>query len=187
MSRHRAFIAAALPDAAVQDLQELQQRLKETLPGFHPGLSQNLHLTLLFLGDCTALELAEISRIVLSVGVRNRPCETQIEQLQLFGHGQRKRPLVATLSPTPQLRNLHHDLVGQLADKGEAREARRFRPHLTLGRIRPPLPAKRQLSAFEIAPLRLRLERIGLFTSRLLPQGAEHSLVTEALLTQPEN
>ena len=86
------------------------------------------------------------------------------------------------VNPDPKLELLQHDLARVCGELGYERDARAFRPHITLGRARTPLKAE---AARALATAARAVEYSGaveartvdLMESRLLPTGARYSVV----------
>ncbi len=181
MKTQRAFIAAPLSEEILGRLGELQQQLCAQLPEFRPTAGRNLHLTLNFLDRRSPQELEEISRIMLSIGGQTGSIRALSADLQLLGRKGSKRPLCLGLKAPDALFHLQRRLERQIDSLCGSGPHRSYRPHLTLGRLKP-APGSRLPYALTPEPLELFFDRIGLYSSRLLPQGAEHRLLTEVLL-----
>ena len=177
----RAFIAAPLQPVMTHRLMQMQQALTTALPSFRAMAWQNLHLTLVFLDDQSPEVLEETAKRMLSVGVGMKPFSAPLAGWQLLGRGQRRRPLCLEVAALPQLLELQRRLSDMTARLGIVSERRRYRPHLTLGRMPPPLPRQELLAPLlGEPPQRLEIDRIALYSSQLLPNGAEHKLLAEA-------
>jgi 2'-5' RNA ligase len=96
---------------------------------------ENLHLTLVFLGeieDC-AIEAAHEAFSILRL---NR-ISISLSGLGMFG-GERPRLVYAAVTPSEPLLHLQRKVETAARGTGIKVEARRFVPHVTLGRFRPP-------------------------------------------------
>jgi 2'-5' RNA ligase len=126
----RAFVALPLPAALAERLHVLAQMLP--LPRRVPPV--NLHLTLLFLGEVPAPLLAE-AHLAFST-LRAAPFAIELAGLGLFG-GDRPRSVHVAVRPEPRLDRLQARIETAARRAGLSPEARRFVPHVTLGRFRP--------------------------------------------------
>ena len=136
-----SFLALPLPDAARSAL-AVQQFLLP-LPRKEP--LENLHLTLVFLGEQPEPVLEDIHEALLAL--RSAPFELRLQGLGLFG-GERPHTVWAGVAPSEPLERLQAKTEQVARRAGCTLPGRRFTPHVTLGR----LPA--------LAPdERLRLER----------------------------
>jgi len=181
--RVRAFIAIPLQQDLKNALAALQQRLLSDNPGLKPVASDNLHLTLRFLGDRSQDELADIGRIMLSVGARKRFFNVLLEGLGVFPNQRRPRVLWVGLNPPDEIISLAGLLNENLALLGLPPEPQPFRPHLTLGRFK--YPKQRVISLCPFLSQcygSLKIDRMVLYRSHLTRAGAIHTpLVTAGL------
>ena len=80
------------------------------------------------------------------------------------------------LAPLPdELRRLHSNIEAELEGAGFAREAKRFAPHLTIGRVRDPFKAKpsvENLLAAGFAAETFRASEVIVMRSELHPSGS---------------
>jgi 2'-5' RNA ligase len=137
----RAFLGIEIPPEA-QGALTVQQFL---LPLPRKVEPENFHLTLVFLGDCPddALQLAHDGFETL----RQPGLALQLQGLGLFGKD-KPHTAWAGVAPSPPLMHLQAKVETIARRAGCPIDARRFMPHVMLGRFQPP-------SAPEIA----RLER----------------------------
>ena len=127
----RAFLAIEL-DPALRSALAVQQFL---LPLPRKELVENLHLTLVFLGEQAERKLEEVHE---AIGTLRLPAlSLDLAGLGLFG-GEKVRAVWAGVSPNPQLMRLQEKLETAVRRAGIETEHRRFVPHVTLGRFRPP-------------------------------------------------
>lgn len=130
----RAFLGID-PPPPVRGALQVQQFL---LPLPRKVEAENLHLTLVFLGDCPepALEAAHEGFEAL----REHRFYLSLNGLGLFGKD-KPRVAWAGLAPSPELLHLQAK-VETIARRANCPiEARKFVPHVTLGRFQPPPPA----------------------------------------------
>jgi 2'-5' RNA ligase len=124
----RAFAALALPEPVRFDLTLLQQGLP--LP--RPVPPENLHLTLVFLGELPEPVLHDVD---LAFGAVRAPGFTlTLSGVALFG-GARPRVAYAGAAANPALLHLQAKVETAARSAGVAVEARRYLPHVTLARL----------------------------------------------------
>lgn len=126
----RLFLALDLPDDLRSAL-AVQQFLLP-LPRREPV--ENLHLTLVFLGE-VAQWLAEDLHDAL-MAFRAPALSLEVTGFDLFG-GDRPRLVHAMVHPDPALMVLQSRLATLARRSGAEPEARRYIPHITLGRFPP--------------------------------------------------
>lgn len=129
----RLFLGLDLPDDLRSAL-AVQQFLLP-LPRREPV--ENLHLTLVFLGEVPE-PVAEDLHEALN-DFRAPAFTLTVEGFGLFG-GDRPRLVHAMVHPDPALMTLQSRLAQLARRAGAEPEARRFLPHITLGRFPPPPP-----------------------------------------------
>ena len=129
----RAFLGIELPPTVCGALQ-VQQFL---LPMPRKVDPESLHLTLVFLGDCPepALETAHEG----FQSLRERAFQLSLLGLGLFGKN-KPRAAWAGVSPSPDLLHLQAKVETIARRAGCPIEARKYLPHITLGRFPPPPP-----------------------------------------------
>jgi 2'-5' RNA ligase len=153
----RTFIAIEMP-AAVRDLlADLQQRLDRTLNDAHAGnrvrwtTSQNLHLTLRFLGE-TSDGLRPIVERELASRLQRQPAfALGLHQLGSFPHW--RRPAIVWVDftgATGQLASVQALVETAARTAGFAAEERPFTPHLTIGRVKKDVTAREQQQLGEV-------------------------------------
>jgi 2'-5' RNA ligase len=127
----RAFLGIEIPPE-VRGALTVQQFL---LPLPRKVEPENLHLTLVFLGDSPddALQCAHEGFEAL----REPGFSLQLQSLGLFGKD-RPHTAWAGVAPSPQLMHLQAKVETIARRAGCPIDARRFTPHVTLGRFPPP-------------------------------------------------
>lgn len=123
--RQRLFFAL-WPDPAVRDaLAELARRLSD-----NPVRMDNLHLTLAFLGERTAVERTCAEQAAATLA--GEPFRLSLDYIGAFPRP--RLQWVGTQHCPEALTRLMNGLWGALVPCGIAREERRFVPHVTLAR-----------------------------------------------------
>jgi 2'-5' RNA ligase len=131
----RAFLGIDLPPE-VRGALQVQQFL---LPLPRKVEPENLHLTLVFLGDCPepALEAAHEGFEAL----RAPAFSLALQGLGLFGKD-KPRTAWAGIAPSPDLLHLQTKVETIARRAGCPVDGRKFTPHVTLDRFPPPPPAE---------------------------------------------
>jgi len=137
MARIRTFVAVDLAAGVKARLTALQEQLGRTGAGVKWTRPDNIHLTLLFLGEVEELEVVSICRVVQQRARRHAPFGIDVAGLGAFPNARRPKILWAGITDgAAELRALHTDLEEGLLDLGcYRREDREYTPHLTLGRL----------------------------------------------------
>jgi RNA 2',3'-cyclic 3'-phosphodiesterase len=185
----RLFVAIDLGEEARRALtgaQEAGRRAGLPVRWVAPG---GAHLTLKFLGSTDRALVGPIGTALGAVAARHRPLSLRTGPPGAFPNPRRPRVLWLGLDGAlDRLAALQGDVEDALADLGFPREARAFRPHLTLGRAREgaawPGPDA-FAAAFAGVPkvaAPLPVERIHLMRSELGPGGARYTTLHDAPL-----
>jgi 2'-5' RNA ligase len=176
----RLFFALNLPSelrevlhAHVAPLREVAARAVGWLP------PAGLHLTLKFLGDVEEARVPAIVDALRTVAGRHAPARIVIGGVGAFPTMARPRVLWLGVDASPRLELLQHDIEATCGALGFEVEGRAFRPHVTLGRVRPGAEAG-ALRALAIAAQHCSpsadvvAATLDLMHSTLLPGGARH-------------
>jgi 2'-5' RNA ligase len=142
----RTFIAVELSADVRGRAARLMEKLKQTPAKVRWIESRNLHLTLKFLGDVEAIEIPEVlARVQQAVR------ELESFDLTFYGVGafpDASNPRTIWLGAregSQAMIAMHQRVEDALAEMGFRKENRRFRPHVTIGRVRDTRNAKRDL------------------------------------------
>lgn len=143
-----------------------------------------MHLTLKFLGEVAEEQAARISSVLETIVPRHRAFDLVLEGTGAFPPGRRSpRVLWVGIVPVPPLLVLQEDIEGEMEKLGFSKEARRFHPHLTLGRVKFPTRLDLLIQAMEKHRGRkfgeMQVEKVTFFQSILRPSGAEYTSLKE--------
>ncbi len=137
MRKIRSFIALPLAGSIRGGATKLIRKLSEVDPGVKWVPTDNLHLTLKFLGDVENTEVHEICKVIADVGYQFDPFLLRFAGTGAFPDLDRPRILyVAVEDPSGALVEMVSQLEEDLAKLGFKPEPRDYRPHLTIGRSR---------------------------------------------------
>jgi 2'-5' RNA ligase len=126
--------------------------------------SQNVHLTVAFVGNITGDRISALKRIGASVACNVAPFTLRLDRMGAFHH-QGIAWLGADVAP-PGLLDLVFALRNKLAAKSFPVEKRLYRPHVTLAR------RCATIAPIEIAPIEWHVERLTLEASELRAAGS---------------
>lgn len=135
--RIRTFIALELSKNIRQKLVSLQEKLAAAIPAVKWVEPENLHVTLLFLGEVPDLQVPEVCQRVEQAVAEVSPFAVTVEGVGCFPAVRRPRVLWAGITTgAEQLQRVHDLLEKPLHYLGFRREERRYVPHITLGRLK---------------------------------------------------
>ena len=126
----RLFVALDLPAAIVAALSRIEIPPGRGVRVIRP---EQMHITLHFIGDAN---VDAVQQALESVDCS--PCRLRISGVGQFGIREGRRILWAGVSSTKELLELHAACGSALASIGIRIESRRFAPHVTLARLKPP-------------------------------------------------
>lgn len=135
----RSFLAAPVTEALATALLESVEASRQVLPPLRVTARENLHLTLVFLGNLTAQELDNtVIPRVTAVVEQASPGRIYFRQVAGFPSREKPRHLVLEGHGSPSAETLQGALARALEDILGNRERKQWRPHITLGRFREP-------------------------------------------------
>ena len=183
----RAFIAIEIPDEVRTALVRVQQRLRKVGAKVSWAPPENIHLTLLFLGDVGAALIPDVERELDRMADTVPPFAMAVDGVGSFGSPKSPRVIWAGVAEsTGTLAELQMRLAGAVRALGVPLEDRPFHAHLTLGRVRSSRGAGALTSALSSASVTvhesIRVDRVSLFESRLHPEGARYTILHSATL-----
>ncbi|MGQ0613059.1 MAG: RNA 2',3'-cyclic phosphodiesterase [Planctomycetaceae bacterium] len=165
----RAFFALPLPP----ELCEVLAARSRAVPGLRAQQPGTIHLTLRFLGEIE--EAGPLAEAVGPAARAFRPFDLELIGLGVFPHPGAARVLWAGVGGgAGEAIALAAAVEAALEPLGFPREARAFRPHVTLGRF--PRPRRVPAPFLAVGPAlgTARADRLILYRSTLTPQGALH-------------
>lgn len=184
MAKTRTFIAIDSSDDLRRRAGGLIDRLRPYAPGARWVDEENVHLTLLFLGDLSDQEVAETCSRVDWAARANEPFALRAAGVGAFPDAMRPKAIwLGVTDGAEQVCRLQSDLDDALADYVPRGENRRFVPHWTLSRLGRSAPGAHLSDTLtnlaEHDAGELLVDEIVVFASELRPEGPEyHRLAT---------
>jgi 2'-5' RNA ligase len=176
----RLFIAIRLPEDVIQKITEVSHYFQSQLPpeALKWVETENLHLTLRFLGELPEGQIGQIRQALTQVAAAQRPFELSVEGLGMYPHAKQPRTIWLGFQGVKPAISLHARLKKALAGIKLEKENRPFNPHLTLARVRSRTDRDtahqigQTLSEFKVGSLgAFEVQQIHLIESKLTPQG----------------
>ena len=155
--------------------------MREAAPRLSWVTEERLHLTMEFLGDQPDDSLPLLRDAIIGATTGHAPVTLVLRGLGAFPNLRAPRIVWMGVEPDPKLELLQHDLARACEALGYERDARAFRPHITLGRARTPLRAEaaRSLAAAARAitwSATVEATSVDVMESLLLPNGAQYGV-----------
>jgi 2'-5' RNA ligase len=191
MARLRTFIALPLEKPIRDRLVTLQERLAASGNDVKWVEHDNLHVTLLFLGEVDERDVAGVCRAVVAVCQVHQGFPVAVERVGSFPNVRRPRTLwVGVGNGTQEICALHDALEPPLLDLGcYRREERQYTPHVTLGRVRGDragaalVPALQKQAAWQAGSM--HAGEIHVLSSELTSDGPVYTVLSRAKLAGP--
>lgn len=138
MARLRTFLAIGLEPAMVSRLVAVQHSLARAAEEVKWVEEENLHVTLLFLGEVDERDIHKVCKVIRQTCARIPAFTMALEGVGCFGNPSRPRTLwVGVGEGARELVALHDALEKPLMELGcYRREERGYTPHVTLGRAK---------------------------------------------------
>jgi 2'-5' RNA ligase len=188
MGRLRTFIAIDLGKPIRDRLVTLQERLAQSGAPVKWVEIENLHVTLLFLGEVDERDVPAVCGAVAGVCKENAPFSLSVESVGSFPNTRRPRTLwVGIGAGAQEVCALHDGLEPPLLDLGcYRREERRYTPHITIGRVKTERPsdtlatALAKHAAWQAGEVFVR--EVLVLSSELTPKGPIYTVLSRAIL-----
>jgi len=133
----RGFIAIEIPEQIQARLQRFQLRLQQQSVKASWVRPENIHVTLVFLGEVSAQRIDRVPEILDASAAELTRFEFAVSGLGIFGSPRNPRVVWAGVPDPPnELMALQKTIQGRLIRAGFEGIKQTFHPHLTLGRIR---------------------------------------------------
>jgi 2'-5' RNA ligase len=188
-ARVRAFYALPLSDEAKSALvsarDALRRRAERSRITARFLSDDSLHLTVCFLGYVDRERIPDFVH-VLEASSRVSPIDTHLLTLGAFSSPRRARVIVAELDdPGVRLAALARAVTLGAEKLGVPPEARAFRPHVTLARIKRPADVRDWLEHSTLDPVAASFGELVLYESVLHPTGSRYFPLARAAFASP--
>jgi 2'-5' RNA ligase len=188
MARVRTFLGIDLGAKTRDQLVSLQQDLATVASDVKWVESENLHLTLLFLGEVEQREVLDICRATQKAIEELQAFSMSVEGAGCFPNPRRPRTLWMGIGAgSEQVCAVHDAIEAPLLDMGSyRRETRAYVPHVTLGRVRGDRPndelAKALVNHKTWSAGEVAVGEVQVMSSELTPEGPIYTILGRAKL-----
>lgn len=133
----RLFVAVLVPETLQQKLNNEAEKCLASGAVLKLVERQNIHLTILFLGEIAPYQVPTVEKAMERVAVEFPPGLLTVQGIGLFP----KKGVPAVVwagvrEQAPQLGSMHHSLKTDLSELPIKFETRTFHPHITLARVK---------------------------------------------------
>jgi 2'-5' RNA ligase len=187
----RSFIAIELPQEVRDGLRGLREQLQADFPkeSLRWVPLEQIHLTLMFLGDILSDSLREMEPALGRICGACAPLRLRIEGLGCFPNSARPKVIWLGLGGDLEPLQALQTQIGQATQQWCKRaEERSFHPHLTIARLRDVRPRIARQVGLTVNNTSFgslgewTAEAVSLMRSTLSPQGATHTLLSSMSL-----
>ncbi len=181
----RVFAAIELSLNIQRRIQQQIQQLQSAVPENKASWSrpENIHLTVKFFGNVPQKKIARISDAASRVVKQFNKFEIQIGNTGAFPKVSQPRVLwIGIADPTGELARLHQLFETECSAEGFDEEARDFRPHLTIARLRRPEGAKAVAEANQklgFETMTVEVEELVVFRSEPGSKGSKYTALSK--------
>lgn len=136
----RTFLAIEIPENLKEKLVEIQELFKPQIPNVRWEKMEKLHITLIFLGEVGEERIVDLEEAGRQGIEGIKPFKINLSGLGFFPNERRPRVIwVGLEGEVETLIRLEKQLEDALTEFGFSFDRKKFHPHVTLGRVRPPL------------------------------------------------
>ena len=192
MARLRTFIAIDVGNTIRSQAVTLQQTLSRAALDVNWVEPENMHLTLLFLGEVDNRAVLDVCRAVTARCKEQQAFTVSIEGVGCFGNPRRPRTIwIGVGEGGEEVKALHAAIEKNLLELGCYRgEDRAFTPHITLGRVKQTedsdaLAALLQKKA-EWQGGAVEVREVLVMSSELTSKGPIYTVLSRAPLARPQ-
>ena len=173
--KKRLFIAFELPNGIKDKLKLIPQNNLRVVP------SENIHITLLFIGYTDEENITEINKVLNKVAVEQKPFRIKFKEMIFAPPNQQCRMIWALFEKSIEFEKLSNQLAGELKEFNPDFRKEKL-VHITLARFRKPL-SKKELEYIKLPDNLIediKIEKITLFESILKQGGPIYTKLYEA-------
>lgn len=186
MSVIRAFIALDISPVIQNRLDEVSRHYKIQLDGIPIRWvpSENIHLTLKFLGEVSKSNLDMLADILNIEASRHPTFEVSVGGIGAYPRITHPRVIWVGVEAPPDLLMLQNGIANEMEKLGYAQEKREYSPHLTIGRVGRNIDGKelrrisKVIESNKIGFLGvIQIKEVNLYKSDLKPTGAVYTRI----------
>lgn len=145
---------------------------------------ENLHLTLLFLGDTKAELIPDLANITHELARAWEAVSLVPKGIGLFPAQEPRMLWLSLDAAQSHILELHRHLSKEVRALGIAPDAKNLRLHVTLGRIKQQIPPhlERQILSTSIPAGSMVFDTLTLYRSILRPEGPKYIIIEQSIL-----
>ena len=175
----RLFIAAEIPEEIIDNIIEIRDEIYGIDSKIRWENKEKLHITLKFLGDTELNLIDSIEKKIENILTEFSSIKTEIKKFGMFKRKGIPSILMIELFTDKRLFELHDKIDEELASLGFDEENRKFKPHVTLLRIKGKENLEKLYSFldYDFERNNFAINRISLMESELKPTGSTYKTI----------
>lgn len=179
----RIFIGIKIDNKSKESIDEVLKSFKKIATPVKWVKSENIHLTLKFIGEISFEKYHQIEKILTENSVNIEPFKLQISGFGKFGQGDNINIIWVGIKRNENLENLFTWIEESLSKIGIDKDKRKFKAHITLGRnkkrfnFKPFINLLTKLSDHFIS--QFQVESFQIYQSRLSSIGPTYQILKE--------
>ena len=176
----RTFLALELPESLRVKLREVLKRYSQATPlGINWVHPENLHLTVLFIGDVPEHLIKSIDARLQEILENSGEFKFKAEGLELFPSREPRLLWLKLSAQDQRLMQLNRSLVKELQELGAEPDNKPLKLHITLARLKTPMPEAmaRELLQLPFGGAAESYSEMRLYRSVLSPSGPKYSVL----------
>jgi RNA 2',3'-cyclic 3'-phosphodiesterase len=185
----RTFIAIRVPDHCKKLLDQLQRPLRDSGADVRWTSTQNIHLTLKFLGEVDPGTIPLLVERLRGALATQSSFSLRLRGVAGFPDLRNPRVIWCRIEgDVERLKLLHKEIDRACEQAGFSPEQRPFQPHLTLGRVRGKRNLHRLLDCIKIGgdhESSFEVREVNVFQSTLTPHGSIYKMLAGLNLVSP--
>jgi 2'-5' RNA ligase len=190
MNSIRSFIAVDLSAEITGRANDLIRRLRTSGAKVKWVEGDQMHVTLKFLGDVPNTEIPAICQALTDVAAQHAPFQLVSRGAGAYPDLRRPRTLWLGFEPCEAIERLQRSIDDAMRRLGFPSEHRRFRPHLTIGRVRQGGPSQDELARLLQHHAQFdggccEVDEVIVYASFLDRQGPTYDVMGRAPLLEP--
>lgn len=176
----RSFIAIEVPSLIREEINKIINNFKPSGYPVRWVAKENLHLTLIFLGEVKEEFLVEVKSELSTVTQKVKPFEVNLQGLGAFPSQRSPRVIwIGTKLGELEIIDLQSKLEKSLVTVGYKPEPKKFHPHLTIGRVKGMIKEVNTIFETEYKSQSFKVKSVVLFKSTLRPEGPIYEKLQE--------
>lgn len=185
MEMIRSFIAVEIPEQVRSDITRMVNKFARQDFSVKWVKHENLHITLLFLGDIDNEFLRNSIKTLADIALKEKSFEMSLKKLGAFPNTHSPRVIwIGAETGKTELVSLQEKIETAFTGIGYKPEPKKFHSHLTIGRVRERISIADKIFATEYESLVFKIESLVLYKSTLTPLGPIYEKIKEFSLTE---